>query len=201
MFVVIEGIDGAGCETQAQELLQRLSLKGVPNFFFKYPNYTRNIGREIQRFLYDDKDLTPHSQFLLYSLQFVIDSPTIEKKRKNGIIIADRYFSTTLCFQTIAGIPMKTALQFADDFAIAKPDLIIFLDVEPEIARTRKTSELKKKNWMEKDFELTQKTYKQYKSLIKSQTWARWVSVDGSGEIDPIADTIFDIIQKELDKK
>ena len=89
----------------------------------------------------------------------------------------------------------------ADDFAIAKPDLIIFLDVEPEIARTRKTSELKKKNWMEKDFELTQKTYKQYKSLIKSQTWARWVSVDGSGEIDPIADTIFDIIQKELDKK
>ncbi|OGK16213.1 dTMP kinase [Candidatus Roizmanbacteria bacterium RIFCSPHIGHO2_01_FULL_39_12b] len=200
MFVVIEGIDGAGCETQGALLKKNLKGAKIPYHFFKYPDYTRNIGVEIKKFLYNNKRLTVETQFLLYSLQFVIDSPTVEKARKNSVVIADRYFSTTLCFQTLFGFPLKKALDFAKVFKIAKPDLIIFLDIDSHTALKRKSGEEKEKNWMEKDKELNRKTYRRYKQLIKKQIWAKWVEVDGVGTKDEIAKKIFDIIEKRWKK-
>jgi len=194
MLVVIEGIDGAGCETQGKKLLKRLRDKA---FLLKYPDYTKNVGSFIKKFLYNNKDLSLETQFLLYSLQFIFDAPEIREKRKKQIVIADRYFSTTLCFQTLAGISITKALRFADDFNIEKPDLIIYLDVPPQLAIKRKMGEDKQKNRNEKDTQLIENTYQQYKKLIKNQTWSKWTVVDGKRQIEPITNEIFDIIKKE----
>lgn len=198
MFVVIEGIDGAGCETQGIELFKKLKNRA---FFLKYPDYTKNVGSFIKEFLYDNKDLSTKTQFLLYSLQFVFDAPKIRKKRKKQIVVADRYFSTTLCFQTLAGFPLEKALRFATDFNIEKPDLIIYLDVPPQLAIKRKIGEDKQKNRNEKDIQLIKRTYQQYKKLIKNQTWSKWVVVDGQRQIKPITDEIFDIIKNYETRK
>lgn len=195
MFIVIEGIDGAGCETQAKKLSEMLKNQ---SFLLKYPDYQRNVGKFIKEFLYENKNLTANEQFLLYSLQFLMDKKLIAEKRKKEIVIADRYFSTSLCYQTLAGVDLKKAINFANDFGIEKPDVIFYLDVDPDIAIQRKAGEDKEKNRNEKDFDLIRKTAKQYKMLIKEQAWAKWIKVDGNCKIDEITTKIFDIIKKIL---
>src|SRR3990167_2135212 len=191
MFIVIEGIDGAGCETQAKNLAKMLQEVGKTVSLIKYPDYDRNVGKLIKEFLYQNKDLTPEQQFLLYTMQFVMDKKMIAEKRKNGILIADRYFSTTLCYQTLEGINLEMALDYAKNFQIEVPDVIFFLNVDPDIAIKRKHGEDKEKNRREKDFDFIRKTHKQYQMLVDNQVWTKWVEIDGNKGIEEITKDIY----------
>lgn len=198
MFLVIEGIDGAGCETQAKALQKLLEKDGRPNFLIKYPDYEKNIGRLIREFLYQNKNLSAQQQFLLYSLQFLLDKEEIAQKRKTGIVIADRYFTTTLCYQILEGIELDKALRFAEDFQIEKPDLVFYLNVRPEIAVQRKSGEKKEKNRREKDFQFIKRTSNQYAELVKNQVWTKWIEVDGKRGIDEITKEIYNKINETI---
>jgi len=194
MFIVIEGIDGAGCETQAKNLQKILKEKNEPVSFIKYPDYEKNIGKLIKEFLYQNKNLTAEQQFLLYSLQFLMDKQWISEKRKTETVIADRYFTSALCFQTLEGVALEKELRFAEDFGLEKPDLVFYLNVPPDIAITRKSGEDKEKNRREKDFEFIRKTYKQYEELVKNQIWTKWINIDGKKDIESITKDIYNTL-------
>ena len=165
-------------------------------FLIKYPDYERNVGKIIREFLYQNKNLTAEQQFLLYSLQFLMDKKMIAEKRKDGILIADRYFSTALCYQTLEGVDMIKAVNFADDFGIEKPDAVIYLNVDPDIAIKRKFGEDKEKNFREKDFDFIRKTHKQYQMLVEKQVWTKWINIDGNKGIEEITRNIYNEILK-----
>ncbi|MEK7177280.1 MAG: dTMP kinase, partial [Patescibacteria group bacterium] len=196
MFIVIEGIDGAGCETQGKNLIKLLAESGKKASLIKYPDYERNVGKIIREFLYENKGLTAKQQFLLYTMQFIMDKKMIEERRKNEILIADRYFSTTLCYQTLEGIDMKMALDYAKNFEIEIPDAIFYLNVDPDIAIKRKHGEDKEKNFREKDFDFIRKTAKQYKILVEKQVWAKWIEIDGNKGIEEITKNIYNEVLK-----
>jgi len=196
MFIVIEGIDGAGCETQGKNLIKMLSESGKKVSLIKYPDYDRNVGKIIRDFLYENKGLTPKQQFLLYTMQFIMDKKMIEERRKNEILIADRYFSTTLCYQTLEGVDMKMALDYAKNFEIEVPDAIFYLNVDPDIAIKRKHGEDKEKNFREKDFDFIRKTAEQYKMLVEKQVWGKWVNIDGNKGIEEITQNIYNEVLK-----
>jgi dTMP kinase len=194
MFIVIEGIDGAGCETQGKNLIKMLTEAGKKASLIKYPDYERNVGKLIKEFLYQNKNLTPEQQFLLYTMQFIMDKEMLSQRRKNEILIADRYFSTTLCYQTLEGIDIKMALDYAKNFKIEVPDAVYYLNVDPDIAIQRKHGEDKEKNFREKDFDFIRKTHKQYEILVKNQVWTKWVEIDGNKGIDEITKDIYNKI-------
>lgn len=206
MFIVIEGIDGAGCETQGKNLMKMIEgsfdsaqddqKKSQHAFLVKYPDYDRNVGKIIRDFLYESKGLTPQQQFLLYTMQFVMDKKMISEKRRGEILIADRYFSTTLCYQTLEGIDMKMALDYAKNFQIEVPDAIFYLNVDPDIAIKRKHGEDKEKNFREKDFDFIRKTHKQYQKLVTEQIWGKWINIDGNKSVDEVTKEIYNEIQK-----
>lgn len=191
MFIVIEGIDGAGCETQGKNLVKMLAESGKKASLIKYPDYDRNVGKIIKEFLYQNKDLTAEQQFLLYTMQFVMDKKMISEIRKDEILISDRYFTTTLCYQTLEGVDMNMALDYAKNFKIEIPDTVFYLNVDPDIAITRKGGENKEKNRREKDFEFIRKTHKQYDYLVKNQVWTKWVNIDGNIGIEEITKDIY----------
>ena len=194
MFIVIEGIDGAGCETQGKNLIKLLSESGKKASLIKYPDYDRNVGKIIRDFLYESKGLTPQQQFLLYTMQFVMDKKMIETKRKDEILIADRYFSTTLCYQTLEGIDIQMATDYAKNFEIEVPDAIFYLNVDPDIAIKRKHGEDKIKNFREKDFDFIRKTHQQYQMLVDKQVWGKWINIDGNKGIEEITKDIYNKI-------
>lgn len=214
MFIVIEGIDGAGCETQAKMVAEKLT-EGHPEFIseselnqmpkrvrhnkvslIKFPHYDTQVGKMIKDFLYQNQKMKAHEQFLLYTLQFIFDSPLIRQKLTptpsslNPILIADRYFTTTLCYQTLEGFNEQVALRYADDFGIIKPDMVFFLDVKPETAIKWKYGEGKELNFREKDFDFMKKTYEKYQDLINRQVWTKWVRIDGERDKETIAGEI-----------
>ncbi|KKP60359.1 MAG: putative thymidylate kinase [Candidatus Roizmanbacteria bacterium GW2011_GWC2_34_23] len=160
----------------------------------KYPDYDRNVGKIIREFLYENKGLTAQQQFLLYTMQFVMDKKMIETRRKDEILIADRYFSTTLCYQTLEGIDIKMALDYAKNFQIEVPDAVFYLNVDPDIAIKRKHGEDKEKNFREKDFDFIKKTHKQYQMLVEKQVWTKWVNIDGNKSVDEVTKEIYNVI-------
>jgi dTMP kinase len=195
MFLVIEGIDGAGCETQATALINTLTKQGKKPFYIKFPHYDTPVGKMIQTFLYENKiKHTADEQFLLYTLQFVFDKELIKEKMKDHIVIADRYFSTTLCYQTLEGFDEKKALQFAADFAIVKPDAVLYLDVSPDTAIKWKYGEDKEKNFRENDHSFIRRTYEKYKDLVKRSVWARWIRVNGEQSKEKVTEDLLKII-------
>ncbi len=196
MFIVIEGIDGAGCETQGKNLVKMLNESNKKVSLIKYPDYDRNVGKIIRDFLYENKGLTAQQQFLLYTMQFVVDKKMIAEKRRDEILIADRYFSTTLCYQTLEGIDIKMALDYAKNFQIEVPDAVFYLNVDPEIAIKRKLGEDKEKNFREKDFNFIRKTHKKYQELVDNQVWAKWVEIDGNKGIEEITKNIYNEVLK-----
>ena len=198
MFIVIEGIDGAGCETQGKNLIKMLSESGKKVSLIKYPDYDRNVGKIIRDFLYENKGLTPKQQFLLYTMQFIMDKKMIEERRKNEILIADRYSSTTLCYQTLEGVDMKMALDYAKNFEIEVPDAIFYLNVDPDIAIKRKHGEDKEKNFREKDFDFIRKTAEQYKMLVEKQVWGKWVNIDGNKGVDEVTKEIYNSLKSNI---
>ncbi len=191
MFIVIEGIDGAGCETQGKNLIKMLQENGKKASLIKYPDYERNVGKLIREFLYQNKDLTPEQQFLFYTMQFIMDAKMISERRKEEILIADRYFTTTLCYQTLEGIDMQMALSYAKNFKIELPDAVYYLNVDPDIAIQRKGGEDKEKNRREKDFDFIRKTHVKYAELVKNQVWTKWINIDGNKGIEDITKDIY----------
>jgi len=195
MFIVIEGIDGAGCETQATALINKLSKAGKKPFYIKFPHYDTPVGKMIRDFLYENK--VKHSadeQFLLYTLQFIFDKELIKEKMKDHIVIADRYFSTTLCYQTLEGFEEKKAVRYAEDFNIVKPDAVLYLDVTPDTAIKWKYGEDKEKNFRENDHSFIRRTYEKYKDLVKRSVWARWIRINGEQPKEKVTAELLTII-------
>lgn len=195
MFIVIEGIDGAGCETQATALIQQLTRLGKKPFYIKFPHYDTPVGKMIKDFLYENK--VKHSadeQFLLYTLQFIFDKELIKEKMKDYVVIADRYFSTTLCYQTLEGFDEQKALRYADDFDIIKPDAVLYLDVVPDTAIKWKYGEQKEKNFRENDHSFIRRTYEKYKDLVKRSVWTRWIRVNGEQSKEKVTEELLTII-------
>lgn len=197
MFIVIEGIDGAGCETQSTRLIETLTAQGKRPFYIKFPHYDTPVGKMIRDFLYENKvKHTADEQFLLYTLQFIFDKELIREKMKDHIVIADRYFSTTLCYQTLEGFDEKKAVRYAEDFGIIKPDAVLYLDVPPETAIKWKYGEDKEKNFREKDHAFIKRTYEKYADLVKRSVWARWIRIQGEQSKEKVTENLVKIIDK-----
>ncbi len=198
MFIVIEGIDGAGCETQSKMVAGLLTTNyKLQTTLIKFPHYDTPVGKMIKDFLYLNQKMKAHEQFLLYTLQFIFDAPKIMPFATTNYqlpitnyLIADRYFTTTLCYQTLEGFDEKVALRYADDFGIIKPDLVFFLDVKPETAIKWKYGEGKELNFREKDIDFMKKTYKKYLDLITRQVWTKWVRINGEQEKEKVTEEI-----------
>jgi dTMP kinase len=195
MFIVIDGIDGAGSETQGNLVSQKLQEVGKTVSLRKYPHYDNPIGKTIRDFLYENKDLPVEQQFLLYSLQFITDKREIEQDREKGIVIADRYFTTTLVFQTLQGMDEDTALRFAQDFGIIVPDRIFFLDVKPETAYKWKHGEDKELNFWEKDLAFMQKTYQKFQDLSKRNVFSKWIRINGEQSKEKVTEEILQYLK------
>lgn len=190
MFIVIEGIDGAGCETQGQLVMQKLQEQGKNPSFIKFPHYDTPVGKMIKDFLYLNQKMKAHEQFLLYTLQFIFDEDVIRQKIQAGSLVVDRYFTTTLCYQTLEGFDEKTALQYADDFGIIKPDMVFFLDVKPETAIQWKQGEQKEKNFREKDIKFIKRTYEKYLDLVNRQVWTKWIRINGEQSKEKVCEEV-----------
>ncbi len=194
-FIVIEGIDGAGSETQSTLLFNFFKKEKISVERLTYPDYEEPIGRLIHEFLHKKYEFSPATQFLLYLTDFLKDKEKIKKWLKEGkIVISDRYFPSTLAYQCLRRFPPEKALKIAKLLELPKPDLIIYLKVSPEVSMSRKYEEKKNLDRNEADKKFLEKVRDSYKKLIKGRIFSKWVVINGERPI-PI---VFKEIKKNL---
>jgi dTMP kinase len=196
-FIVIEGIDGAGGETQTKLLRDYLGSNKVKNL--SYPDYKNPVGKIIHEYLHNKYDLSVDTQFLLYSIDFLKDGPQIRKWLKEGkIIITDRYFTSTIAYQGLRGFNIKKALNFAEIFDIPKPDLIIYLGISARTSVKRKYAEKRSLDRNEKNKIFLEKLGDFYEKLAKNSVFGKWEVVNGEKSIDEVSNDIKNIINTKL---
>ena len=156
MFIVLEGLDGAGKSTQIAKLSEMFRERGVESEYLHFPRFDAPVyGELIARFLRGDlgslEQVNPYLVALLYAGDRADAARTIRGWLAEGkVVIVDRYVYSNIGYQC-AKMPssderralrdwiLKTEFE---EFDIPRPDLSLFLDV-PFAFTTKKLTEVR----------------------------------------------------------
>ena len=143
MFIVLEGLDGAGKSTQITKLKEMFNQRGVATEYLHFPRFDAPVyGDLIARFLRGDlgtiEDVNPYLVALLYAGDRADAANTINGWLAEGkVVIVDRYVYSNIgyqCAKLPAGAERDTLREWIlhtefEEFAIPRPDVSLFLDV------------------------------------------------------------------------
>lgn len=135
-FIILDGIDGVGKTTHCKALKQWLVSQGYSVVLTQEPT-NRKIGSMIRDIIKTEKTFSIIDA-LLFAADRIDHLENIVRPAlaANKIVISDRYYEASIAYQTAAGAEMSWILKI-NKFAEA-PDLIIILNVDPEIGLSRK---------------------------------------------------------------
>ena len=154
MFIVLEGLDGAGKSTQIAMLRDMFRSMGVESEYMHFPRFDAPIyGDLLARFLRGDlgtlESVNPYLVALLYAGDRADAAATIRGWIDEGkVVIVDRYVYSNIGYQCakIVDTGERAALREwilrteFEEFNIPRPDLSLFLDV-PFSFTTKKLTE------------------------------------------------------------
>ena len=156
MFIVLEGLDGAGKSTQIRMLRQLFADRGVESEYVHFPRFDSPVyGQLIARFLRGDfggvQEVDPYLVALIFAGDRADAAPQIRQWLAEGkAVVLDRYVYSNVGFQC-AKLPAGEErdrladwivnLEFGHN-ALPRPDLSLFLDV-PFAFTERKLSEVR----------------------------------------------------------
>ncbi|KAL1023365.1 hypothetical protein UPYG_G00039870 [Umbra pygmaea] len=136
-IIVLEGVDKAGKTTQCKKLVQTLQDNGVPAEMFRFPERTTKIGQLISSYLENKNNLEDHTVHLLFSANRWELVPLMKEKLEQGIsLVVDRYAFSGVAFTSAKpGFSLDWCMN--PDVGLPKPDLVMFLKVNPSEAARR----------------------------------------------------------------
>ena len=155
MFIVLEGLDGAGKSTQIKKLREMFAERGVASEYVHFPRFDAPIyGDLIARFLRGElgsvEQVDPYIVALLYAGDRADMAPQIRKWQEEGkVVIVDRYVYSNIGYQC-AKIADKEARMRLNDWIlnleyevnkIPRPDVSLFLDVPFAFTEKRLTEQ------------------------------------------------------------
>ncbi len=141
LFLVFEGIEGAGKSTQLRRVAERLARAGVAHLAVREPGGSP-VGERIRHVVLDPElDPTPETELLLMlaaRAEFVrrIVRPALER---GEVVLADRYELSTFAYQGEArGLGLERVRNL-NRFATGglHPDATLLLLLDPALARAR----------------------------------------------------------------
>ncbi|SDA51252.1 dTMP kinase [Methanobrevibacter millerae] len=135
MYIVFEGIDGAGKSTQINLLKEFLEANGLEVECVVEPTDSE-VGKLIRRILQRPDSTTDHVQKTL-GLLFAADRMLIMDKLSDDkkVILSDRSFISSLAYQEHADW-IKVLNKYAK-----KPDLVLLLDLDVKKSVSRSSGE------------------------------------------------------------
>lgn len=161
-LIVIDGADGAGKATQAELLIHDLQKHKIPTKYFDFPRYYTSFhGRIIAQFLRGEYGPLDQISPYLISLAYALDRASVKEEmdeflQKGGVIVANRYATSTMAHQTARLKSRKQRTEFLKwvnelEYKIHKiprEDLVIYLYV-PWAVSMKLTDKKTKRSYLE----------------------------------------------------
>lgn len=147
-FIVVDGSDGSGKQTQVELLTQYFNQRGQKVSSLDFPRYEKNFhGRLLKAALRGDfgdfLSLDPYVASFLYTSDRFESSVEIKRRLADGeVVIADRFTTANMIHQGgkfSDPIERKKYLDWICDLEyknlqFPKPDIIVFLKVPVEVS-------------------------------------------------------------------
>ena len=193
MFIVFEGIDGAGLTTQSILLETYLKKKGYKTLLTKEPT-NGLIGGLIRAALKKEWKTTNEVLQLLFSADRAhhLNEEIIPALKEGKIVISDRYFLSTIAYGMI---DMEERWLKTINSRFIVPNIIIILDIPPEISIER----IKSSRFGFEVFEEKEKLEKIRKNFLKlSKEYKNCYVVDASKSIEDVHKEVIDIVERFL---
>jgi dTMP kinase len=196
LFLVLEGLDGAGTTTQAQQLATWLKARGRRIHLTAEPS-RGPIGTQVRHVLSGrvrgarGRDFDPRSLALLFAADRLDHwESEIDPRLEEGCdVISDRYVLSSLAYQAVStgDAPWVAAINSMAPAA----DLTVFLRVAPAVALRRRYAAGSEREIFEfPDFQ--RKVHRAYVRALAGMVDAgeRVVEVRGEGTIEAIGNAV-----------
>lgn len=151
LFITLEGPDGCGKSTQADNLRSILEAQGFPCWITREPGGTA-LGEKIREILlgHTHSSMSPRAEMLLYAASRAqhVDEAILPRLRQGISVISDRFIDSSLIYQGLGlGLDVNEVWQ-VNIIATGGllPDLTVVLDLDAQSASERlekKLSDLK----------------------------------------------------------
>ena len=204
LFIVMEGPDGSGKNTQINLLKEYLEEAGYECLITREPGGTV-IGEEVRQLILnpEHKEMSPVTEMLLYAasraqLVHEVIGPALEEGK---IVISDRFVDSSIVYQGIArklGISTVSAVN-APGIGIYRPDGIFFIDLS-EAEGLRRKKEQKNLDRMEQEgIDFHHMVSEGYRKVLSGRPEV--MKIDGGRSIDTIQKKIRNHVDELLKKK
>jgi len=194
LLIAFEGLDQSGKQTQAERLKAAVEARGRTAVLLDFPSYETPIGAEIGAGLQGQREYGPDTMQLLYVANRYEKKPLIEKLLAEGVVvICDRYLASSIAYgeaQGLDGVWMREVQRY-----LPPPDLTILLDIAPETAAGRKTSNRDK---YERDLAMLSRVRESYRRQADAGTREGWLRLDGERPKDAVAADVLHAVSDRL---
>lgn len=181
-FIVFEGIDGSGKETQIAMLARRLIEMDIKFALFKYPT---EKAKKVHGYLAGKEKVGEDELLELYSNDIQSEQEDIGEAVTSGWAIADRYVISTAAYQG-AGGKLEKRISELDKSMWISPDVVIWLDIGVDEAMRRKGKQ-KIPDVHEKNRKFLQQVSENYSKLYEKR-WLTpfWKKIDANREKEAV---------------
>jgi dTMP kinase len=198
-FAVFEGGDGSGTSTQLALLRQKFAARTPQTpFFFPTAEPTGSaIGVLLRSALKNDPVLQPDTLARLFAADrgehLYAKDGIIERCRQGELVVCDRYTLSSLVYQ---GIECGETLPRTLNSLFPVPELLFFLDIDPQIAQKRLNERPSLEIFEHLEFQI--KVRNHYLSLLDEyrEAGVRVELIDASQSIEEVASQVWSALSK-----
>jgi len=193
VFICVEGLDGCGKTTQTKLLVERLKKEGYDAIYTAEPSRGK-IGSFIKKYcLHGETRVSSIVEALLFAADRFehVEKEVISALNEGKLVVSDRYVYSSLAYQGAAGLDLEWIGKI-NEHAI-RPDLAIFIDVEPETVIQR----LKPRKSIMEDLGTQRKVREVYVKFVEK---GELVKIDGNKSKQEVADDILTVALGFLEK-
>ena len=169
MFIVIEGADATGKETQAKMLVSAFKKQGLKAEYLTFPDYGSEYGAFIKNYLTTGKH-PPEEAILLYLLDMYAKKKSVEKISQEGVLVCDRYWYSNLAYQTA-----RPGGELLEDWItscasrLPNPDAVFLMNMPAEVSEMLMRE--KEKDLHELDMSYQKTVRLKYLEIAEKQGW------------------------------
>ncbi len=193
-LIVIEGLEGSGKSTAISTLVKSLQQNDIKVETVREPGGT-SIGETLRSILknteYKDRLDSRTELLILYAARVQLVEEVIKPALRQGIwIVADRFELSTFAYQGGGrGLDVQFIKRLSDfclkDF---KPDLTLFLDIEPELGMERARLRGEYDRIEQESMDFFHRIHKTYQQLAK--TTGNLKRIDASAPLEVVQQEI-----------